>query len=148
MCLIVLGMPLSLITMVTWCKASGSSVQKSQLLSALLKFVLGSLFTAWFRSGNFMGSRKRKLGYYCLPGPSCLAWYKISLQTHGYPFQHRQLHVLLLLLRNVQTFLFFTNFRENIRHGIFCNIMGNGKCSKCTGSFACILLSGITSLSK
>ena len=45
-------MPRSLITMVTWCSASGSSVQKSQLLSALRRLVRGSRLTAWLRSGN------------------------------------------------------------------------------------------------
>ena len=55
-------MPRSLITMVTWCSASGSSVQKSQLFSALRMLVRGSRFTARFRSGNFSGSRMKNTG--------------------------------------------------------------------------------------
>ncbi|MNT01279.1 hypothetical protein D3C72_1357390 [compost metagenome] len=57
-----LGMPRSLMTMVTWCSASGRPVQKSQLLSALRRPVRGSRLTAWFRSGNFSGSRRKKTG--------------------------------------------------------------------------------------
>ena len=48
--------------MVTWCRASGSDVQKSQLLRALRRFVLGSRFTAWLRSGNLSGSRRKNTG--------------------------------------------------------------------------------------
>ena len=36
----------------TWCSASGSSVQKSQLFCALRRPVRGSRLTAWLRSGN------------------------------------------------------------------------------------------------
>ncbi|MDQ0381558.1 hypothetical protein FB470_005552 [Amycolatopsis thermophila] len=55
-------MPRSLITIVTWCSASGRLVQKSQLLVALRSPVRGSRFTAWLRSGNFRGSRMKKTG--------------------------------------------------------------------------------------
>ncbi len=55
-------MPRSLITIVTWCSASGSLVQKPQVFSGLRRFVLGSRFTARARSGNFSGSRKKKTG--------------------------------------------------------------------------------------
>ena len=55
-------MPRSLIVMVIWWSASGSSVQKSQLFCALRRLVRGSRFTAWFRSGNLSGSRKKKTG--------------------------------------------------------------------------------------
>ena len=48
--------------MVTWCRASGSEVQKSQLLRGLRMFVRGSRFTAWFKSGNFSGSRRKNTG--------------------------------------------------------------------------------------
>ena len=51
-----------LMVMVIWCSASGRSVQKSQLLFGLRKFVRGSLFMAWLRSGNFKGSRRKKTG--------------------------------------------------------------------------------------
>src|SRR5690606_14412268 len=61
-CLYPLGIPRSLITIVTWWSDSGSNVQKSQLLLGLLKLVFGSRLTAWFRSGNFIGSRKKKTG--------------------------------------------------------------------------------------
>ena len=40
------GMPRSLMVMVTWCNASGSEVQKSQLLRALRRLVRGSRLTA------------------------------------------------------------------------------------------------------
>ena len=56
------GMPRSDITMVTWCSASGSSVQKSQLLSALRRPVRGSRLIAWLRSGKRSGSRKKNTG--------------------------------------------------------------------------------------
>ena len=55
-------MPRSLIVMVTWWSASGSEVQKSQLLRALRRLVRGSRLTAWLRSGNFNGSRRKKTG--------------------------------------------------------------------------------------
>ena len=55
-------MPRSDITIVTWCRASGRLVQKSQLFSALRRLVRGSRFTAWLRSGNFSGSRMKKTG--------------------------------------------------------------------------------------
>ena len=56
------GSPLSLMVMVTWCSASGSEVQKSQLFFALRRPVRGSRLTAWLRSGNFIGSRRKKTG--------------------------------------------------------------------------------------
>jgi hypothetical protein len=48
--------------MVTWWNASGSSVQKSQLLSALRSPVRGSRLIAWLRSGKRSGSRKKNTG--------------------------------------------------------------------------------------
>lgn len=56
------GMPRGDMVIVTWCSASGSSVQKSQLLLAERRLVRGSRFTAWFRSGNFSGSRRKNTG--------------------------------------------------------------------------------------
>ena len=56
------GMPRSDIVIVTWCKASGSNVQKSQLLSALLSPVRGSRLIAWLRSEKRSGSRKKNTG--------------------------------------------------------------------------------------
>ena len=55
-------MPRSLMVMVIWCSASGSEVQKSQLLRALRRLVRGSRLTAWLRSGNLSGSRRKKTG--------------------------------------------------------------------------------------
>ncbi len=43
-------------------KASGKEVQKSQLFLALRMLVRGSRFTAWLRSGNLRGSRRKKTG--------------------------------------------------------------------------------------
>src|ERR1700731_1599983 len=48
--------------MVTWCSASGSNVQKSQLLSALRIPLRGSRLIAWLRSGKRNGSRKKNTG--------------------------------------------------------------------------------------
>src|SRR5699024_3999307 len=48
--------------MVTWCNASGKDDQKSQLLLGSRMFVLGSRFTAWFKSGNCNGSRQHITG--------------------------------------------------------------------------------------
>ena len=62
MCRWLAGMPRSLITIVTWCRASGSEVQKSQLFSALRSPVHGSRLTAWLRSGNLSGSRRKNTG--------------------------------------------------------------------------------------
>src|ERR1700729_4146074 len=45
-------MPRSDMMMVTWCSASGSSVQKSQLLSTLRRPVRGSRLIAWLRVGE------------------------------------------------------------------------------------------------
>src|SRR4029077_3942421 len=56
------GMPRSDMTIVTWCNASGSRVQKSQLLSALRSPVRGSRLIAWLRSGKRSGSRKKNTG--------------------------------------------------------------------------------------
>jgi hypothetical protein len=56
------GMPQSDILMVTWCSASGSNVQKSQLLSALRNPVRGSRLIAWLRSEKRNGSRKKNTG--------------------------------------------------------------------------------------
>ena len=55
-------MPRSLMVMVTWCSASGSEVQKSQLLVAERRLVCGSRLTARLRSGNLCGSRRKKTG--------------------------------------------------------------------------------------
>ncbi len=55
-------MPRSLITIVIWCSASGSEVQKSQLFFALRRLVRGSRLTAWLRSGNLSGSRMKNTG--------------------------------------------------------------------------------------
>ena len=56
------GMPRGDMVIVTWCSASGSSVQKSQLLVALRRLVRGSRFTALLRSGNLRGSRRKNTG--------------------------------------------------------------------------------------
>src|SRR3546814_8578053 len=55
-------MPRSLITIVTWCSASGSSVHQSQLLVAERRLVRGSRLTALLRSGNLRGSRMKNTG--------------------------------------------------------------------------------------
>ncbi len=55
-------MPRGDMVIVTWCSASGSSVQKSQLAWGLRMPVRGSRLMAWFRSGNFIGSRRKKTG--------------------------------------------------------------------------------------
>ncbi|MCY1456780.1 hypothetical protein D9M71_740220 [compost metagenome] len=55
-------MPRSLMTMVIWCRASGSRVQKSQLFEALRRPVRASRLTAWLRSGKRSGSRKKNTG--------------------------------------------------------------------------------------
>ena len=56
------GMPRSDIVIVTWCSASGTNVQKSQLLSALRIPVRGSRLIAWLRSGKRSGSRWKNTG--------------------------------------------------------------------------------------
>src|SRR5699024_12663527 len=48
--------------MVTWCNASGKDDQKSQLLLGSRMFVLGSRFTALFKSEDCNGSRKKNTG--------------------------------------------------------------------------------------
>src|SRR5690625_743540 len=56
------GIPLSPIVSVTCKRASGSEVQKSQLVFGLRILVRGSLLTAWFKSINFIGSLKKNTG--------------------------------------------------------------------------------------
>src|SRR5437763_8776838 len=72
------GMPRSDITIVTWCSASGSRVQKSQLLSALRRPVRGSRLIAWLRSGKRSGSRKKNTGV-LLPTMSQVAFLGVEL---------------------------------------------------------------------
>ena len=76
---IAFGMPRSDITIVTWCKASGNNVQKSQLYLALRKLVRGSRLTALFKSGNLRGSRKKNTGV-LLPTMSPVAFFGVELQ--------------------------------------------------------------------
>src|SRR5260370_11699424 len=77
-----LGMPRSVMTMVTWCSASGRFDQKSQLLSALRMPVLGSRLIAWLRSGNLSGSRRKKTGV-LLPTRSQLPSSVVTLHSNG-----------------------------------------------------------------
>jgi len=45
-----------------WCVASGECEKKSQMLSGSWRFVNGSYFCEWMKSGNLMPSRMKKMG--------------------------------------------------------------------------------------
>ena len=75
-------MPRSLMTMVTWCSASGREVQKSQLFFALRRLVHGSRLTAWLRSGNVSGSRRKNTGV-LLPTRSHVAFLGVELERES-----------------------------------------------------------------
>src|SRR5258705_14010100 len=48
--------------MVTWCRLSGDSDQKSHIAVGDRMLVLGCRFWVWMKSGNFSASRTKKTG--------------------------------------------------------------------------------------
>ncbi|MCY1537200.1 hypothetical protein D9M68_726880 [compost metagenome] len=48
--------------MVTWCRLSGESDQKSQAAVFERRLVFGWRFWVWMKSGNFNGSRMKNTG--------------------------------------------------------------------------------------
>ena len=55
-------MPRSDIRIVTWCRLSGDSDQKSHIAVGERRLVAGCRFWVWMKSGNFTGSRTKKTG--------------------------------------------------------------------------------------
>jgi hypothetical protein len=62
MCRYDAGMPRSPKSQVNWCVASGEWEKKSQMLSGSCRFVYGSYFCEWMKSGNLMPSWMKKIG--------------------------------------------------------------------------------------
>ena len=56
------GRPRSENRIVTWCRLSGESDQKSHIEVLLRRFVFGSRFCVRMKSGNLYGSRTKKTG--------------------------------------------------------------------------------------
>ena len=56
------GRPRSPNSQVNWWVASGEWEKKSHTLSASWRLVWGSYFWEWMKSGNFSGSRMKKIG--------------------------------------------------------------------------------------
>src|ERR1700722_13376202 len=71
------GMPRSDIVIVTWCKASGSNVQKSQLLSALRRPGRGSRLIAWLRSEERIAEEEHRR---VVPDDVPIAFFGVELQ--------------------------------------------------------------------
>jgi len=72
------GIPRLAHEIVTWCRASGSSVQKSQLLSALRMPVRGSRLMAWLRSGEPQRVAEEEQPVYCCQTTSQFALFRIE----------------------------------------------------------------------
>ena len=129
------GMPRSLMTIVTWCSASGSSVQKSQLLSALRMLVRGSRLMAWLRSGKCSGiaeEEHRRVVADEVP----VAFFGVELQReaanvalgvggaalagHGREAgEHRRL---------------LADLREDLGLGVAGDVVRDGECAVCAGA--------------
>ena len=56
------GRPRSDIRIVTWCRLSGDSDQKSHMAVGERMLVRGWRFWVWMKSGNLLGSRTKNTG--------------------------------------------------------------------------------------
>ena len=76
------GRPRSVIRIVTWCRLSGDSDQKSHIAVGERRFVFGCRFWVWMKSGNLYGSRTKNTGV-LLPTRSQLPSLGVELQREA-----------------------------------------------------------------
>ena len=90
--------------------------------------------TAWFRSGNLSGSRRRTPACCCPPGPSCPLRYRTSSRIRGYLFLHQQPSSPATVEKRTNISVFLP-ISENIFARILRDVVRDGKGAKRSRTF-------------